>query len=640
MRNLLFFILMAILLSCQPGTGDLTIPEVQQYTIEQFYQNEAIYAGGFSPDEDFILATSNKSGIFNAVGLPVVGGDPIPLTKSAQESIFAISYFPDDDRILYSSDSGGNEINHIYMRGEDLQVLDLTPWPGKKSEFFTWARDALSFFFISNKRDDRFFDLYEMDIASFTPRLIYENNEGLEVYSISKDKKYLALIKSITTSNNDMYLYEIASGKMKHLSPHEGDVSYNPQFFDLSNRYLYYLTDEGSEFSYLLRYDIENGSKEKVYETNWDIWYAYDSWDETYRIFGINQDAQTVIRIIRLEDGKEVEFPDFEGGSISSVILSKSEQLMQFTLSNSKTPSNIYVYDFDTGEYKQITNTLNPEIDPEDLVSGKVIRYKSYDGLEIPAIYYQPLTASKGYHVPALVWVHGGPGGQSRLSYFTLIQYLVNHGYAVLAVNNRGSSGYGKTFFKMDDQKHGDVDLKDCVEAKKYFEDLGVIDMDKVGIIGGSYGGYMVMAALTFEPDAFDAGVDIFGVTNWLRTLRAIPSWWESFKEALYTEMGDPGTADSVMLYNISPLFHASNVKKPLMVLQGANDPRVLQSESDEIVAAVRANHVPVEYVLFDDEGHGFVKKENEINGYRKIRLFLDKYLNGAATDALESGEK
>jgi dipeptidyl aminopeptidase/acylaminoacyl peptidase len=633
---------MVLLLSCQPGSKDRSVTEVKQYTIEQFYQNEEIYAGGFSPDEDFILATTNKSGIFNAVALPVVGGEPVSLTNSTGESVFAISYFPDDYRILYSSDSGGNEINHIFMRDEDLQVRDLTPWPGKKSEFFTWARDGLSFYFISNKRDEKFFDLYEMDIANFEPHLVYENNEGLEVAAISKDKKYLALIKFITTSNNEMYLYEIATGETTHLSPHEGDASYNPQFFDLSNQYLYYLTDEGSEFSYLMRYNIVNGAKEKVYETNWDIWYVYDSWDETYRVFGINQDAQTVIRIITLEDGNEVQFPDFEGGSISSATISKSEQLMRFTLSNSKTPSNIYVYDFDTGEHTQLTHTLNPEIDPDDLVAGKVIRYPSYDGLEIPAIYYQPLIASPDHPVSALVWVHGGPGGQSRLSYFALIQYLVNHGYAVLAVNNRGSSGYGKTFFKMDDQKHGDVDLKDCVEAKKFLAGQGVIDMDKVGILGGSYGGYMVMAALTFQPDAFAVGVDMFGVTNWLRTLRSVPPWWESFKQALYTEMGNPDTEDSVRLYNISPLFHAGNVTKPLMVLQGANDPRVLRSESDEIVKAVRANGVPVVYKLFPDEGHGFMKKENEIEGYREVRLFLDKYLKGEAVDesALESGQE
>ena len=153
--------------------------------------------------------------------------------------------------------------------------------------------------------------------------------------------------------------------------------------------------------------------------------------------------------------------------------------------------------------------------------------------------------------------------------------------------------------------------------------------MEKVGIIGGSYGGYMTMAALTFEPEAFEVGVNIFGVTNWLRTLKSIPPYWESFRKALYDEMGDPTTADSVRLYEISPLFHTENVTKPLMVLQGANDVRVLQVESDEIVEGVKSNGVPVEYVIFDDEGHGFRKKENEIKGYGQIKEFLDQYLKG-----------
>jgi len=196
-------------------------------------------------------------------------------------------------------------------------------------------------------------------------------------------------------------------------------------------------------------------------------------------------------------------------------------------------------------------------------------------------------------------------------------------------VNNRGSSGYGKTFFKMDNRNHGDKDLKDCLWGKKYLSGLDYIDTAKIGIIGGSYGGYMTLAALSFHPNEFSAGVDLFGVANWLRTLKEVPPYWESFKKALYEEIGDPNTADTVRLKQYSPLLHASNITKPLMVLQGANDPRVLKIESDEVVAAVKKNNVPVEYVVFPDEGHGFVKKENEIKGYGQILKFLDQYLKG-----------
>ncbi|MCK5574843.1 MAG: S9 family peptidase, partial [Sphingomonadales bacterium] len=274
------------------------------------------------------------------------------------------------------------------------------------------------------------------------------------------------------------------------------------------------------------------------------------------------------------------------------------------------------------------TSALNRDVNPDDLVDAEVVRYTSFDDLQIPGILYKPVGASAANKVPALVWVHGGPGGQSRRGYRAAIQHLVNHGYAVHAANNRGSSGYGKTFYHMDDKRHGDVDLKDIVYARTYLEGLDWVDGSKVGIIGGSYGGYMVGAALAFEPEAFDVGVNIFGVMNWPRTLKSIPPWWASFRKSLYDELGDPEVEEE-RLMSISPLFHTQNIAKPLLVVQGANDPRVLQVESDELVAKVRANGVPVEYVLFPDEGHGFRKRENRITASNAYVRFLDQYLKG-----------
>jgi dipeptidyl aminopeptidase/acylaminoacyl peptidase len=215
------------------------------------------------------------------------------------------------------------------------------------------------------------------------------------------------------------------------------------------------------------------------------------------------------------------------------------------------------------------------------------------------------------------------------VGYRALTQAMVNHGYVVFDINNRGSSGYGKTFYAMDDRKHGEADLGDVVESKKMLAATGYVDPDRIGIVGGSYGGYMVLAAVTLQPDAFKVGVDLFGISNWMRTLESIPPWWASQREALYAEMGDP-KSDTARLRRISPLFNASKIKVPLMVLQGANDPRVLKVESDEIVAAARKNGVPVEYIVFPDEGHGFVKRDNEIRGYSALIAFLDQYLKGA----------
>jgi len=257
-----------------------------------------------------------------------------------------------------------------------------------------------------------------------------------------------------------------------------------------------------------------------------------------------------------------------------------------------------------------------------------VVRFTARDGVTIPNILWKPHQATPAAKAPAIVFVHGGPGGQTGRGYDPITQYLANHGYVVLGINNRGSSGYGKKFYADDDKKHGREPLWDCVDARTFLSTLPYVDAKRVAIVGGSYGGYMVLAALSLQPDAFDVGVDLFGISNWVRTLESIPAWWEAQRTALYAEMGDP-KADRQMLFDVSPLFHADKIKKPLLVLQGANDPRVIKAESDDIVAAVRKNRVPVEYIVFPDEGHGFSKKKNQIEGYGAILRFLDQHLKG-----------
>lgn len=617
-KNLLFLIIVPfILLSCQEQ-------QIEQYSIEQFMNNVNVSGSSFSPDESKIFYSSNESGIYNVYEIGIEGGTPKQLTDR-DESTFIVSCFPNDERLIITSDQGGNEIYHLYIRETDGTITDITPWENARASFAGWSRDQKSFFIQSNKRDPRFMDLYEMDIESMEPQLIFENTEGYNIGAISVDKNLIALTKTVTNHYNKMYLYNREKDELIKLKDIEETLN-RPVEFSLDGKNLFYLTNEDDEFTYAVKMNLESEEVEPVYKSDWDVMYAYLSYNEKYRVIGINQDAQTVIKVFDMSTGEEVDFPDFKGQNISSVNISRSEKMMSFYVTSSKNPRNLYVYQFENENYAQLTNTLNPEINPEYLVDAEVVRYKSFDELEIPSILYKPHQASDRNKVPALVWVHGGPGGQSRVGYSATIQYLVNHGYAIIAVNNRGSSGYGKTFYALDDRKHGDHDLKDCIYAKDYLAQTGWVDTNKIGIIGGSYGGYMVAAALTFTPEEFDVGVNIFGVTNWLRTLKSIPSWWEAQREALYKELGDPAV-DSAYLYKISPLFHAENIQRPLMVLQGANDPRVLKVESDEIVEAAKAKDVPVEYVVFDDEGHGFRKKENEIEAYGKILEFLDRYL-------------
>lgn len=625
LRKIMPVLLPGILLliaSCQQnGQRD-----VQQYTIEQFLNTTSIFGSSFSHDESKILFCSDATGIYNAYSINVAGGEARQLTDSDSNSVFITAYFPNDDRMLLRSDQGGNEIWHIYLREKDGTVRDLTPFENARALFAGWSRRLDSFYFTSNKRNPKFMDLYEMDIQSFEAELLFKNEEGYNIGDVSNDKRYLSLSKTITRDNSEMYLYDFQTGELKHISEHEGDINYRPLTFSIDSKTLYFLTDENSEFNYLKSYDVTTGDTATVAKADWDIMYAYFSWDGKYRVLGINQDARTEIRVKNMITGEAVDLPEMPNAEITSVNISRSENLMAFYVNGSRSPSNLYVYNFDTGKYVKLTDSMNPEIDPRDLVDAEVIRYESFDGLEIPALLYKPHQLKEDEEGPGLIWVHGGPGGQSRVGYRASIQYLVNHGYTILAVNNRGSSGYGKTFYQLDDKRHGQDDLNDCVWGKKYLVSAGLSEEDEVGIIGGSYGGYMVLAALTFRPEEFAVGVDLFGISNWVRTLESIPSWWEAYRNALYREMGNPETEREMLLAK-SPLFHAEKIQKPLMVLQGANDPRVLKVESDEIVEAVRENNVPVEYVLFEDEGHGFLKKANRIKGYKAILEFLNQYL-------------
>ncbi|HFA50753.1 MAG TPA: S9 family peptidase [Bacteroidetes bacterium] len=620
-------------LSCNTEKPATAPKKIKQYSIEQFYKNTRIGGGAFSEDETKLLVRSDETGIFNVYEINIADGAKRQVTHSDEESFFSIDYVPGTKQILYFADKGGNEIDHLYLLNEDGTSQDLTPGEKEKANFGGWSEDKQYMYYSSNLRDPKFFDYYKMKIGEWKPAMIYQNNDGMNLSGMSNDENFFALQKTITTSENQLFLFDRKKDKRTEVSDPEAPGSYNASGFSDDGKYFFYTSNASGEFASLMQYEIATGKHSTLFETNWDVMYSYVSENEKYRVIGINEDGKNTLVVKDNSTGKTVDFPQVPDGNVLAVNISDSEKLMRLSVGTSRAPSNIYVYNFATKELKKLTEALSPAIDPDDLVSAEVVRFKSFDGLEIPAIYYKPLTASVDNKAPALVWVHGGPGGQSRVGYFSLIQFLANHGYAILAVNNRGSSGYGKTFHKMDDLNHGDKDLKDCIWGKKWLQGQDYIDPEKIGIIGGSYGGYMTMAAMTFAPEEFEVGVNIFGVTNWLRTLKSIPPYWESFRDALYKELGDPFSADSARLYNISPLFHADQVKNPVMVLQGANDPRVLQAESDEIVEAIKKNGVPVEYVLFPDEGHGFVKKENEINGYGKVLEFLDEHLKGKVAD-------
>nr|WP_315207061.1 alpha/beta fold hydrolase [uncultured Flavobacterium sp.] len=599
----------------------------EQYDLEDFYNTKSISASGFNNDETKILINNNTTGIYNAYELSIADTTAIALTKSTKESIYTVDYLPGSSKFIYSADEGGNENSHLFlMDRKSNNPKDITPWANSANSFNGWSQDKKSMYINSNKRDVKYFDILKLDTLTWKPTILYQNESGLTPSVISKTERYIALTKEITTDKNEMYLYDSKTKTTKRLS-NDKEANWSPMAFEKNDSIFYYTSNEDKEFSSLLKYNINTGKSEEIFKDKWDIMYMSLSEKEKYHIIFVNSDGKNKVLLFEHATGKPLKLPDFDDGDVINVIISNSENKLLLTVGSSTSSPNLYLYDIPTKKLKQLTSTLSKKINQDDLAKAEVIRFKSFDGKEIPAIYYKPLQASKNNKVPALIWVHGGPGGQSRIGYSNTIQYLVNKGYAVLAVNNRGSSGYGKTFYKMDNKDHSNGDLKDCIWGKKWLTEQDYIDPNAIGIYGGSYGGCMVLGALAFHPEEFKVGVDLFGVANWPRTLKSIPPYWESFRKALYDEMGDPYTADSIRLKKISPLYNYNKINKPLLVFQGANDVRVLPIESDEIVEGVKKNGVPVQYVVYPDEGHGFQKKENQIATTKTTLLFLDKYL-------------
>ena len=603
----------------------------KQYTIEQFLDTTSLSGASFSPDESRILFSSNKTGIWNAYTMPVAGGAWTQITSSTIDSTYAVSFFPQDDRILLTHDQGGNELNHLYVRAATGEERDLTPGDKLKAAFLDWSHDGAAFFVSSNERDPKFLDVYRYDAKTYDRTLLFENKDGFFPSEVSGDGAWVALSKVTTTNDSDLYLWSAQTKQTKKLSEHKGMASYDAAGFDPSSKNLYFLTNDGGEFTRLREYNLASGASEDVQKVDWDITFLTFSHGGRYRALGVNADGRTSVTVTDLTSRAAVSLPALPNGAVTSVRFSRSEKKAALYVNGDRSPNNLYVLDLATTKATKVTESLSAQIDSQDLVDTQVVRFKARDGVTIPNILWKPHQATPASKAPALVWVHGGPGGQTTAGYSAVIQYLANHGYVVLGINNRGSSGYGKTFLAADDQKHGREPLWDCVDAKAYLESLPYVDRERIGIIGGSYGGYMVLAALAFQPKAFKVGVDLFGVANWIRTLESMPAWWEAQRKALYEEIGNP-VSDRKMLEEVSPLLHADLIHTPLIVLQGANDPRVIKAESDEIVAAVKKNSVPVEYIVFTDEGHGFTKKKNQIEGYSAVLKFLDEHLKGKAS--------
>jgi dipeptidyl aminopeptidase/acylaminoacyl peptidase len=607
------------------------------YSSAQFMSTAKTSGMVFSPDEKRILFTSDASGILNAYEVCVSDRTQRQLTHSITENIHAVSYFPNDARILIAKDRGNRENLVLCALEADGKETVLTPGDEVQAYFHRWSVDWNSFYVSTNERDASFYDLYKTNARTFERELIYRAKDKYYFSAISADERYVLFVKSARKGDSDIFLYEVANSEMKCLTRHEGDALNCLPVFTREGTAIYFITDKDSDFRYVQRLDLVSGETSCVERGNTDVIATYFSFDYRWRMTFYND--VTTTRRLKIHDeasGAVFTLPGFTEQSITAAVISKSGRRLAFHVEGDRSPGNLYLYDLEQRSVTQLTESLNPEIDPEDLVESEVVSFHSFDDLELPCLLWRPHGISEINKAPALIWVHGGPGGRMAKGYKGRIQYLVNQGYVILGLNYRGSSGFGKEFFQADHRKHGREPLWDCVAAKEYLANIGYVNSSSIGIIGASFGGYMALSALTFHPEEFAAGVNICGVSNLVSFAKNLPRYWDA--KRFYEKLGDP-EKEQELLRSISPFFYADRIKKPLMILQGATDPRCPKEQSDEMVAAIRRNGGQAEYLVYDDEAHGFRKRKNAIHAYEAILNFFDRHLKANEGEARAATE-
>jgi dipeptidyl aminopeptidase/acylaminoacyl peptidase len=620
--------------SCAPDPEVAPAANPATHAAEIFFSTEVVALarwpdGAFSHDERRILVSSDRTGTFNAFALPVDDGSPEQLTHAVGGSVFAVSWFPEDDRFMYEGDEGGDERTVLRVRELDGSSTALTPTEAVRARFMGWSGDGAHFWVASDERARPTMDLYRYSADAYERELIFRNDLGYALEGVSDDGRWIALRRVNSNTDIDLYLYDRVREETIPLSPDVEDVRHRFMAFSSAEGAAYYGTDEFGEFQQVWRFDLGSGERTVAEAEAWDVVRFRISPSGRYRIVHTMEDAFPAVRVGDDATGDRLSPPSLPVGEPGGgIAFSPSETKVLLAALGTRAPGDLFLLDLTDLRTapRQLTRILHPAIEPDDLVEATVVRFESPDGVEIPGILYRPRQASHDNPVPALVGLHGGPGGIAFRTWDERLQHLANHGYAVLDLNYRGSDGYGRTFRTLADRRHGEAEVADILAARDWLAALDWVDGERIGLMGDSFGGFLTLATLAQYPESFAVGIAGHGPVNWISTLTIAAHRLGPAVEAQYAAIGHP-ERDAERLRRVSPYFHADRVIRPLLMFYGANDPRFDMSEIEEFVTRVRGNGVPVKSLLFEDEGHFLVNRENRIALQEALLGFLESHL-------------
>jgi len=626
--------------SSSPETMALTDPKSVSSTpnssarpvpIEDLFYTRSVFDPAWSPDGKQVAFITDMSGRLNLWKVNAAGGWPIQLTQSDDRQ-FATAWSPDGKWITYQQDAGGNEMWDLYAVPSDGgEIVNLTKTPDVREEGPLWSPDGKTIAFSQKPKDATIYNIALLDWQSHSIRKL--TNESTKTYSWnpvawSSDGRYLFANRSEVSGvpEGEIYRIEVANGQLENLTPHQGKVLYAASSLSPDEKALLITSNEKGGCQNVATLDVGTKKLNWVTDIKWEANSGNFSPDGKTFTYVINQDGRTDAYVFsraanRAEKIQLVPGLNYFVGSPTTYSPDGARLLVKHQ--SSTQPGDVWIYDLAKRNSTRLTFSTIASLTNTPLPESHIVHYKTFDGKTISALMWIPFNLKRDGSNPALVLPHGGPTGQMVDYWNPEITAGVSRGYICIAPNVRGSTGYGLEFQKANYQDLGGGDLQDEVYAAKFLESTGYVDAKKIGITGGSYGGFMTLMAIGRTPGIWAAAVEEYGIINWYTMLQHEDPLLQEYEKSL---LGDP-EKDRKFYQAASPITYLHNAKAPLLVLQGENDPRVPKEEADQVVKLLQDDGKTVAVHYYPNEGHGFDKRENRIDAIQRSIDWFDKYL-------------
>ncbi|WP_045518648.1 S9 family peptidase [Neobacillus niacini] len=592
---------------------------MEEITIDPYIHVRMVKSFEYDPKGKKISFISDYTGVPQVWELD--RGERWPAqTSFTMKGITFIKYIAGTSDLVFGMDADGDEKEQLYLLKEKGEKIALTNSPEHLHSFGDSSPDGKWIAWSSNRRNEADLDIYIQNLETLEFRRVFTGDGTFLVEKWFPDGKSLLVKKTNSPLDHDLGVFSLLTGKMEWITRNKGEAGYKNIHFNKDGDHIYLLTNQDREFFGLALIQLASKQLTWLERGEWDFEGLVMNKDKNKLAFTMNEAGISKGFLVDMERTNLYNW-ETPMGVIFNLRFSPDHQKLGFVLNGPAHPPEIWEVDLNTIQAKRLTYISRSPVLEEKLIEPEPISFPSFDQLQIPAFYYKPnYSAEKS---PVVVYIHGGPESQSRAVYSPFLQYFLSQGYAVVAPNIRGSTGYGKTYSHLDDGRKRMDAVKDVILLMEWLKKTGDIHADKAAIVGGSYGGFIVLAAISHFPDLWAAAIDIVGISSIRTFLQTTSPWRKKLREAEYGTI----ESDGEFFDQIDPLNHADRIKAPLMIIHGVNDPRVSIQESDQIVRKLKERNHPVRYNRIEGEGHTMKKLKNKISSYSEMAEFLEKYL-------------